>query len=305
MIEHNSPKGYKGVTPNSETILFHPAFHATPEQRDGLFYRNDLQIDIQEATERLLGGTGLIQDYQYWADQAWKKAHGTYEAVERFGDKLYEEHEEFANELRPLTYGDTVDSEKLISEAGDVLWCTTALASCATADLDAAFKILLFRYIRGVQHVAPDGDYVEPPWRTTAAALATKYEQLTMADIDLLMKAGFEPLFSPVMNIFDPEDDEDSPIDHLLTSLALCAALRNETEAQYGWDGDSLVLPGAFKEKSHLVGELAAGLFLEVSWITRKVSSVGLGQILGANVLKVNSRVATQTVDKSDGKRSS
>lgn len=305
MIEHNSPEGYKGVTPKADNIMIHPSFHATPKQRDGLYYRSDLAIDIDLATERLVNGLGLVQDYQYWADQAWKKEHGTYEAVERFGAKLFEEHAEFATELQPLSYGEAIDGDKLIAEAGDVLWCATALASCATADLDAACKTLLFRYLRGVQHIDPDGGFVEPAWRSKAAALATKYDQLTTADIDQLLEAGFEPLFSPVMNIYDPDDDEGSAIEHLRTSLWQSIALRNETEAQYGWNGDSMILPGHFQQKSDVIGELVAGLFLEISWITRKVASVGLSKILRTNVQKVNSRVATQTVDKSDGERGS
>lgn len=305
MIEHNSPDGYRAVTPSGENLYFHPSFHATPEQREGLYYRSDLPIDIDQATERLLHGKGLVQDYQYWADQAWKKEHGTYAAVERFGDKLYEELEEFGNELRPVTYGESVAAEKLISEAGDVLWCATALASCAMADLDASFKTLVFRYVRGVQHIMDDGSYSQPSWRATASKLATKYEQLTTADINKLLQAGFEPLFSPVMNIDEPDSDEGSPVDHMYTCLGVCAALRNETEAQYGWNGDSHVLPGAFKQKSHVIGELVASVFLETAWITRKVTGASLADILRANVTKVNSRVATQTVDKSDGQRPS
>lgn len=303
MIEHNSPNGYKGIVPSAENILFHPSFHATTDQRNGLYYRHDVTIDIQEATQRLLNGTGLIQDYQYWAEQAWKKEHGTYGAVERFGDKLYEEHEELSVELRPLQQGKTVSAERLVSESGDVLWCTSALASCAAADLDAAFKLLLFRYIRGVQHCTPTGEFVQPVWRDTAAALATKYEQLTTADIDALLAAGFEPLYSPVMNIDDADGDEYEPLDHLTNSFALSATLRNETEAQYGWDGDALVLPQAFRQRSHNIGELVAGIFLEIAWIAKRVASTTLGDVLGANVTKVNSRVETQTVDKTDGHR--
>lgn len=306
MIVSNNDDGYKAVQPLGENMMIHPSFHATPEQRDGLFYRSDLPIDLDEATARILGRSGMVQDYQYWVDTGWKKEHSTYEAVERFGDKLYEEHQEFNIELRPVIHSDseTVSADNIISEAGDVLWCATALASCATADLDAGFKSLLYRYVRGVQHIGDNNKAIEPKWRQAAGDLSIKYDQLTIRDIDDLLSVGFEPLPSTVMNIYDPEEPDGGISSHLINSIAICATLRNQTEEQYGWGGEAYVMPEMFKIKSRHVGELVAGLYLETTWIALSATEATLEDILHANVTKIDGRLQTNTIDKADGKRS-
>src|SRR4051812_25638190 len=74
-----------GIMPPTETV-----------QEHGLHSRADILIDLSEIEGQLLGANPKVtlRDYQYWAEGNWKTQHGTYASVERFGEKLREEHAE-------------------------------------------------------------------------------------------------------------------------------------------------------------------------------------------------------------------
>lgn len=310
MVYHNTANGYAGLPvpgPASFDTLQVPG-HV--REQDGLFYRDD-QLDRADLAVGLQVPDGLatIQSYQYWTELGWKEGHGTYNAVRRFGDKIYEEHRELAEAIHAAEnrQGDPRQArEAIIDEAGDSTWCATALACTGAADIDSGFKNLLFRYAMGIQHF-DRGDPVEPTWRSHAASLATKYGQLTLGDIDGLIQAGFEPLPGTVMNVFHPSEDQGDADDHLFAMLALGAELRNTTEAQYGW-GDELGVPGyidgsAFRKQAQSVGMLVAGLYLEIAFLLDRTARSGLSEAIAGNVKKLTRRIADGNVDKSDGKR--
>lgn len=198
MVFHNTPGGYNPIEPKDERVLNSTYFRdkAPPKEDGGLYSRTDIPVDKAGLESGLLDGAATILDYQYWAETAWKEEHGTFPAVERFSTKLREECGELAMaSIRVENQGlTTQNQEEFKKECGDVLWCATALASCAGADIDSGLKNLLFRYLMGTQRRdAETGQLVAPIWRPKASELATKYDQLTIRDIDSLVDEHFEP----------------------------------------------------------------------------------------------------------------
>jgi hypothetical protein len=193
----------------------------------------------------------------------------------------------------------------MLKECGDVLWCTTALASCAMADVDSGTKNLLFRYVMGVRHFDV-GKPVEPKWRSKAGALATKYHQLGIKDIDDLLAVGFEPLPSTVMNVDDIDEDDGGISEHLVMLFGYCLRLINGADEQYGRgaeEDENLVMESYFLMQSRQAGELVGQIYLELAFIANRALSKSLADIIRENVAKLATRVATQTVDKVDGPR--
>lgn len=313
MVFHNSPDGYRGVEPMDEHVFSNPYVRAPINERDGLFYRGDLSLSSEELAARLTGGnTADIQDYQYWTESAWKTEHATYASVKRFGNKLYEEYRELveAIELFDRKEGQDKEADEVLAELGDVLWCATVLACCASADIDSGLKNLLYQYVMGIQHIEK-GVAVEPGWRDTAGKLATKYGQLSIHDIDQLIAVGFEPHFSTVMNIFDPKADEDDVHDHARMMLGTFSAIRNTAEEMYGYGGEinsegfeTFVLSCKFKQNARVVGKLVGRTYLQVAFLADRVIDKKLGDVITKNVTKLSARVASNTVDKADGIRS-
>lgn len=308
MVFHNNDNGYKPVVPNDEAVMTPLSEHREPRVRDGLFYRSDLEMDLGQLAINLIEHPfeASVQDYQYWSEAGWKTPHGSYDSVERFANKLVEEQAE----LTLAVFEDLrTTRDHVLEEAGDVLWVTTALASVAIADIDSGLKNLLFEYVMGVQHFK-DGEVIEPRWRQAAAKLATKYGQITISDLEGLIREGFEPLPSSVMNIYDPEEDNEDVDQHLLTVMALGFSIKNAIQQQYGGDSESRAegditypLPSAFYEYARTIGGLSARMYLELAFITERSVDRGLSDVVSMNVAKISERINSGTIDKTDGER--
>lgn len=83
-----------------------------------------------------------LRVYQEWTELDWKAPHGSYTAVERFMDKMVEEG---AVELRDAEAAHVAaptetTKKEYISEEGDALWTTTAIASNGGVNITQAVR---------------------------------------------------------------------------------------------------------------------------------------------------------------------
>lgn len=238
-------------------------------------------------------------------DAAWHRA-----SLERFAAKLNEECGELQEAT--LNYFENPDSEsdrqELISEAGDVMWLTWALASNAGVSMEAALKQLTNRYVHGIRWVRPGPEDVEPTWRDAAIAFATKFDHLRIADFDAMIAAGFEPTVSTHMNIYE-DFDYELPEDILRDIDYLTKLLVRSVGQQYGKTESSdqdpqLVLTSQeFARRGEAVGELASRVTLLAAHFLWRIAGVLPSQIFTHNIKKVSGRVSSGLVDKTDGER--
>lgn len=315
----NSPDRYVALGSHDERVLANGFPSVIAEDDKGLFYpvrgQDDPQQVERQRAEAILENPAhsTLQDYQYWAESGWKTPHGTYAAADRFGKKVYEEHEELHLAIKALKNAKYDDKpvkphvSKVLHELGDVLWCMSAEASNASVGLDESMKNTLYRYVMGMQHWA-GSEPVEPSWRPAAARLATKYGLITVGDIDELIAARFEPTPSPVMNV-DADEFENGVEEHMNSLLFNVSAARNASEMQYGYGEGAtasekfLIMPEYYHKMGSVVGELVATSILEIAFIAKWALGKRLGAVIAANVTKVSGRIQKNLVDKADGKR--
>lgn len=303
----NSPHNRQPIIPKDPQVV--GGLHLptpTIQTKDGLYNRDDVELNIAEVTVRLQDGSAgaTIQDYQYWGELAWKTEHGTYDSVERFSSKLAEEQEEVLSALSVAERASPlyVPKEDINLELGDALWCMAALTSNGGGDIDAGMKRLLFRYVCGTSWVV-GGVPQAPPWREKAGELATKYEPITFKEVDELLEAGFEPSASPVMNVLDPRGDEEDVSDHQINWGMIILSAQVMARRQYGREegnSEGFVLEGKYEELAHELGELAASAFFEAAFIGSRATGASLSEIIGLNVKKLTGRVEQNQIDKTD-----
>lgn len=310
----NGPEQYDAPGPIDTGYVVGPvAMRPSPQERDGLFFRADLTLDPNALAQTLQDGNGTVQQYQHWAETGWKTAHGTYGTVRRFGQKLNEERAELqqaATEYRREP--SEANRLEVIRELGDNLLCLTILSCNGSASIDAGLKFHLYQYVQGVLWMGNDGQPQEPVWRPSAAALATKFGPITLSEVDKLIEDGFVPLPSPVMNIYDPEDNEDGPeLSYWANWLqADFGVLYSLAERQYAWGGGKdtdevryTMLPDGFREAAFNIGQIAAKFYLEAAYIARHDLGDSLQTVISENIAKVMPRIARRRIDKSDGPR--
>jgi len=302
-IYSNSPDRYQSISPSDPWVLGTSEYEHRIVNHDKLFYRQDQKPPIDLITE-LQGAEQIgLTSYQYWVETGWKTEHGTFDSVQRFSQKLEEEAGEFGQAIGEFqAHQATLDD--VISEAGDVLWCLTALTSNGAASIDAQLKTLLYQYTRGVMHVI-DGEDCPPRWRDVSASLSTKWSELTTQDIDQLIAESFEPLASPIRNVFDAEKYEGDVGDHLRDLHYNLFAMTRIQERQFGYQ-DTLVTLGEFNQHGQQLGDLAARSILELAFITRHATAgeASLTNVARHNVDKISGRINQGRIDKSDGERS-
>lgn len=314
MVRFNNPRGHNGIIPSEGNIIggVEPPTEIISDE-SGLFYRANLDLDIDSIVERIenIDPTVTITDYQYWAEGAWKTQHGTYDSVERFMYKLDEEHLEVIDAVGKIEnrwlQGDSHSAE---NELGDLLWCLSALASNGAADVDIGLKKRLYKYVVGTQWIV-ENEPIPPPWRSEAANLAVKYDQITINEVDQLIEGGFEPNYSPVMNIIDPGDDFIEPKDHLLNLGGVILSSQFIARRQYGRNEDStseeiaqtMVLREKFNDLAFDLAETVATGLLEIAFLSNRAANTTLANVVQQNVRKVNERVKLNKVDKDDSPR--
>jgi|GEM_PF-2306462 len=286
------------------------------------------------------GNIICLSDYQNFVNCDWKCQHGEYEATKRFHNGMVEEYKEFVLEyvkntgveksqlldMSPLEltyfvsqrgnigYFDAKltdeDVEKIVSEAGDLIFYTIATMSNNSADLDASMKQLMFHYVSSVA----DFSRTKLPYRDLQAEISTSPKPIAAAAIDQLIEQGFEPIpFNMVnaMNIdFDdrPEWGISQHFEQLLHKVLNLRRLSNH-HYQYYEDDEPLTteeLAKHYQGYDHQVmpiGELAANILLETAYLVRHTTNKTLSDIIEKNVFKITGRVSAGLIDKSDGYR--
>jgi hypothetical protein len=304
MVRHNNESARRTIKPDPEQVMgsMQASMHV-PAVRGGLYYRSDVNHDMATIEGRLLLGEddATVLDFQDYVESAWKTRQGSRESVERFSGKIDEEIIEYHEALSDLL-GRQTPTQEAIKEAelelGDLVWCTTALASNGGAPIDVGLKTLLFRYVCGTQWIVDEVE-VLPVWRQTAHELSGKFHPISIAEIDGLIDVGFEPAPSPVMNIFDPEAPEQTIDQHLLNMVMALSSAKLIAGHQYS-TGETVVMGGRFDNLALELGELAARVFLEAAYINSNTTHSGLISVIGKNVAKISDRVAKNHVDKAD-----
>lgn len=294
---NKSPEAYSPFRPQHPHILSHISRTVQPVDRDGLFYLKDERSDPMMST---------ITGYQEWCEQGWKKQHGTYEAATRFTDKLMEEVGEMQQALINFRKSGDRKSDaarELISELGDVIWCAIATASNSSADVDMGLKSSLAEYAHGVIDYSA-GQARPTSWRRTAAEVSYMFTDIAFEDLDTLLKAGFEPLPSPAMNIYD-EEPQLGVAGHAELILMHSLALRTAVEQQYAYGelDQTMVLSVSYDKQSAHVAIAVAEILLNSAYIAQQELGVDLGELLEKNRKKVNNRIQAGRVDKADGER--
>lgn len=266
---------------------------------------NDKMYNL--SPERELSTVSNITDYQNWVESDWKKPHGTYESVERFNDKLSEEIAELRDADTVFTkngsdrYSD--DALELLSELGDVLWCATALASNSSADIDKGLKECLYAYTMGISCYV-DGENTEPEWHAISAKMSTDRKNTALSDIDTLISGGFEPLITTAMNLFD-DGPELGIYEHIELIKYDSVVIKGMSDRQYNYGEDEglIVMSELYDSLSADIGRMIAEVYLNIAYIAKHRLNATLEDVIAKNMNKINARVESKLVDKSDGER--
>jgi len=293
-------EGYHPFVTQEPHILSNLGRVAATSEVNSLFYLNP---------ERVLKNVKTISDYQEWAESGWKKPQGTYEAATRFIGKLFEEVDELKQADEIFINNDDKQNEpayahELLSELGDVLWCATALASNSSADIDSAIKKRMYDYLMGLNFEI-DGVRVTVPWRGLHGKIATSDSNIELSEISEVIFMGFEPQPSTAMNL-DYEDSELEIFQHLDLLSCFSFALRSAIEQQYnyGETENIYIMPDLYDGRAYIVASLVSEVYLNIAYIANKRLGLSLADVIDVNMAKINARIESQRVDKTDGKRS-
>jgi NTP pyrophosphatase (non-canonical NTP hydrolase) len=307
---------YMPIYPSDENVIGGIKPPTGYSEHENLFNRSDIKIDLDAIENQIIDSDPelIVEDYQYWAEGNWKTKPGTFSSSERFSEKLKEEYHEAVEALELLE--DDPDNEKLkadlASELGDILWCMSALASNGGASIDLGIRIYLHKYALGMQ-VVKEGKAFPPNWHPKAAEISTKWEKITVKEIESLIDDKFEPTPSPVMNIYS-EDIGDTQYDiacHLRNMLGgqLLGAAQTLAQAQYGKSSspkesnDTIIMQGYFASCAMRLSEIYAATVVEVAYIGSIQLKMSLSEIMQQNAGKLSNRVSKGQVDKQDSPR--
>ncbi len=298
-VVSNNPDGYKGIEPQDPYIMGTTPANRHIVERDGLYYRDDIDADFLALTQSLLenGAESELSTYQYWAESGWKTEHGTFSSVERFATKVREEYGEF---VEAVNDGST---DEIVSEAGDALWCFTALASNGAGDISQGLKTQINEYADNMLHADERGVVLEPIWRPKAVTLTQKAGSLTVGEITDLIKAKFEPTISPIMIVDADEYDEDVR-GHLQSLFYGAYGIEGPHHRQYGYNDTETTIEDFYRQ-SVTVLRLVSMAVLQIAFIVPLATegAADFGDVVAHNVEKVSARIQQGRVDKTDGER--
>jgi NTP pyrophosphatase (non-canonical NTP hydrolase) len=244
-----------------------------------------------------LYGSLTVDAYQMWNEFGWKRPHATFQAADRFAGKLREEHAEVDDALEE--YYDTLDPTHLVEELGDFAWVATGVANNGGAVIGDGLKRRAYEYAMGTrQYINGIASY--PEWYDAAGALAIKKGPVTLGDIDDLLDAGFVPQPSPTYNIL--EDEPVSAIGYVFDLQMYGAAMRSLNAQQYPYGEDGRSDRTTYEQAAQRLGNAAAEIYFRVAYIA-KYAGKDLTTVMATNVDKISDRVATGSVDRTDGVR--
>jgi hypothetical protein len=291
---------------------------------DGMFKRQEyMDEDVARIREKIDSDPASVdlEEYQFWTQDSWKASHGSWEATERFADKLVEEHEE----LSVAMYGvlrDTRNREArikdLVSEAGDVLWCLNALISNMSGNLRNGLQRYLYEASMGTLVYDYDSENQRsllrhPVWRDQALQVATSnLGDLTYGHIDDLLRAKFMPNPSVAMNIGSEDECLTDPAEIMSSydiSKMEAVALQVTAKRQYNYGEDPSEGNGLYHSAdsymhiSHEASKMAGKMVLDVGFVLHALAGATLGDAIRSNYTKITARVQANRVDRGDGVR--
>ncbi|HTB49142.1 MAG TPA: hypothetical protein VK712_03605 [Verrucomicrobiae bacterium] len=286
-----------GILPSGELVIDRTVaeYEAGDYRFDGQFYQT---VDEAEYTRRqavisqhLEANTAPLLEleaYQQWVELDWKEPHGTYRAAERFANKVKEEAWFEAPEAFYDAAGWPADSElqhAALSEAGDVLWTVSALASNGGVNINQAVQSKLW------------GD----------GLLSRRVANLTLADIDALIgDEKVTPYLSAHLAAHAGDDIELIKLDEMeprLNLLFRTASLAVTCVKQFGYGDTPFAASFYQKIGQEEVAPMVADQVLLVAWYAKHWLGSSLAEVARINALKLRSRVEAGLVDKSDGPR--
>ncbi len=292
-------EGYKPIAPDSEHIFSSFGCKVDSIAVDGLYNLVRYEKELPKSL--------TVSAYQEWVENSWKAKHGTYEAAQRFVGKLLEEVGEMKDAYDIfIAEGDRSEdvASELLSEIGDVLWCTTACASNSTADLDAGIKLRMYEHAMGIAKF--DKQDSKPfEWRKKIAEMATLQSDLKLSDINEAIELGYEPFDSILMNISD-DGPEYSIDDHIMMIMTNAVMLRGCVDQQYcyGELGDTVIYTEQYDSHGENVRLFSSNVLLHAYYVAHHVLGASIEDVLKKNILKIDARVSAKKVDKTDGVRS-
>ena len=221
--------------------------------------------------------------YQLWNSLDWRKAHDEPESAQRFMDKLGEELEECIEAYRDMRANPESKEARgeFVSELGDVLFCATACATIARADVErGTARELLDVYGESVRY--PSLSYIDEKVRT---GLDRK---------DELFPDGQFPYF--VWNLANHEDVIEYDLRPELVLPQICYPLLMIMSPIA--DADELASHGS--PHFEIVEELCGKLNLFVSMYAQYYANSSFEEVVAKNIDKISGRVVEGSlVDRS------
>jgi NTP pyrophosphatase (non-canonical NTP hydrolase) len=237
-----------------------------------------------------------LDDYQAWGELNWKSQQGTIDSTERLTQKLAEEVQELTDELRMPP--EQKSPQAIVSELGDILWCVNGLASNLSVNVKHGLQMLLDDYSRGTRYFHDPRSV--PPWVKLAQRL-TYNDEMSATGLADLVEAGYEPQVPTNILIDEPEDNKKYQIHDAImdidTHSKLLVSIAKTNYEPHNYHA------GTTTYQSHISERLVAYIYLDVAFLARYPAGGSLNEVIRQNILKLSGRVATNSVDKSDGPR--
>jgi len=303
----------------------------TPETRAGLGYYDETGwVDASQdetklgylviseiVNQHLEGKTPFsrlpVAGYQLWNSLAWRRAHDTPQAAARFRDKLGEEIGECLEAFEALRkQPDSAELKSaLVSELGDVVYCATACATIARADVEHSVAKELLDVYGQAERFPALGDI------DLAVAKG-------MSRRDRLFPEGQYPYF--VWSLFNQEDSFNDELDPDMILRLIGGAIKNSisevADLEPGQNKASLPVPesvlrlltapivaamrpmaeadiinGHGSQFFRVVAAMNAKLYLFASLYAQHYADSSLTEVIKKNIYKINNRVAEGSLD--------
>lgn len=238
-----------------------------------------------EAAELFLAGkkeisSFRVDDYTFWVNQNWKEEHLTLKAKRRFQPKLFEETQETIEAYDALISNpeNPVLRKEFMSELGDYVWTSTACASLLMIDTQ-----------RAASHYLLD-------------ELGVSDMRHTIGDIDKFVNEGYKPRL--ILSLYNEDDNLIWDLNPAQILTVITPEISSALIREYGDDDvDMLVGTPALSSRDLSTGQwYAKGLHFVAYWAHHHLDA-SLAEVIKQNILKIEGRVETNTVDKSDGAR--
>lgn len=235
-----------------------------------------------------------IDLYQAWCELNWKTPHGTLVSIKRTINKLREEILELVEELNMPEH--KYSAQRVESELGDVLWCTTSISSDLRINVKHGLMMLMTRYGHNIRRFE-DGS--TPAWVKRAQSLAFD-NTLTTKSVDSVIDEGYQSEEAAIMLIDDDDKVTDAEkadaIMHIDTNTKMLISI-----AMTNYEDDIYQIGDVYRADT--AEYLIARIYVDIAFLAKHAAESSLSEVVRNNVLKLSSRVANNQVDKEDEQR--